>query len=136
MIWSPLRFALLFTLALALVLPEASPVSAGGSSEGGRVGNPKRLRAQREGRPPGRKMSRPPVPEPEQRVPLKSSALIPNPEPSERGGSGYARRGKYFYETPKAIELSRRKPGSGYKATVPRPEKLGTERRARDGRRR
>ena len=133
---SPLRIVLLLALALALVLPEALSAMAASSSEGGRVGNPKRLRAQREPRPSGRKMSHPPVPEPEQRLPLKSSALIPNPEPSERGGSGYTRRGKYFYETPKDIELTRTKPGAGYKATVPRPEKLGTERRARDGRRR
>jgi hypothetical protein len=133
---SRLRIVVLALLALALVLPDAATVWARGSSEGGRIGNPKRLRSQREPRPPGRKMSRPQIPEPEQRLPLRSTALIPNPEPSERGGSGYKRKGKYFYETPKDIELTRTKRGAGYRASVPRPEKLGTERRARDGRRR
>jgi len=61
--------------------------------------------------------------------------VVPNPEPIKRGGSGYARKGEYFYETPKDMELTRTKNGAGYKATVPRPEKLGTERRAKDGRR-
>lgn len=128
------RLLLLPLAAATLALLCAEPALAG-SGEGGRVGNPKRLRTQREPHPPGRKMSRPAIPDPEQRLPLRSSALIPNPEPSERGGSGYKRSGKYFYETPKDIELTRTKPGSGYKATVPRPEKLGTERRAKDGRR-
>ncbi|MBY0275309.1 hypothetical protein K2Z84_08210 [Candidatus Binatia bacterium] len=124
-----LRILIPGTVALALVV-SCADVTHG---EGGRVGNPKRLRAQREKSPGGRKMQRPAIPEPEQRLPLRSSAVIPNPEPSKRGGSGYARNGKYFYETPKDIELTRTKAGSGYKVSVPRPEQLGTERRAKDG---
>ena len=135
MIRKLLRGLVLGGVSLALVLSCVEVSSAGSTGEGGRVGNPKRLRAQREKPLGGRKMSRPPIPEPDQRKTLRSSALIPNPEPSKRGGSGYARKGKYFYETPKDIELSRSKPGSGYRATVPRPEQLGTERRAKDGRR-
>lgn len=128
-----LRVLIPGTLALALVVSCADVSHAGSTGEGGRVGNPKRLRAQREKSPGGRKMQRPPIPEPEQRLPLRSSAIIPSPEPSKRGGSGYTRNGKYFYETPKDIELTRTKPGSGYKVSVPRPEQLGTERRAKDG---
>jgi len=133
---SPLRLLVLALTATTFLAAASSVVEAASSSEGGRVGNPKRLRTQREKRPPGRKMSRPSIPEPEQRLPLRSKALIPNPEPNTRGGSGFTRKGKYFYETPKDIELTRSKPRSGYNASVPRPEKLGTERRAKDGRRR
>lgn len=133
MIRSLLRVLVLGPCALALVVSCADVSLAGSTGEGGRVGNAKRLRAQREKPPGGRKMQRPAIPEPEQRLQLRSSALIPNPEPSKRGGSGYARKGKYFYETPKEIELTRTKPGSGYKVSVPRPEQLGTERRAKDG---
>jgi hypothetical protein len=128
-----LRSVLLAALALALVASCAEVSHAGPTGEGGRVGNPKRLRAQREKPSGGRKMQRPAIPEPEQRLPLRSSAIIPSPEPSKRGGSGYTRNSKYFYETPKDIELTRTKPGSGYKVSVPRPEQLGTERRAKDG---
>ena len=135
MMQTVLRGLVLGALSLALVVSCVDVSLAGSTGEGGRVGNPKRLRTQREKPQGGRKMSRPPIPEPDQRKPLRSSALIPNPEPSQRGGSGYMRKGKYFYETPKDIELTRTKPGSGYRATVPRPEKLGTERRAKDGRR-
>ncbi|MBM4243175.1 MAG: hypothetical protein FJ148_05075 [Deltaproteobacteria bacterium] len=127
----------LFTAAVSLALlvssVEVSRSQSGG--DGGRIYDPKRLRTQRERPLGGRTMSRPAVPEPDQRKPLRSSALIPDPGPSKRGGSGYTRKGKYFYETPKDIELTRSKPGAGYNATVPRPEQLGTERRAKDGRR-
>jgi hypothetical protein len=133
MIRSLPRFLVLGAVSLALVVSCVDVTFAGSTGEGGRVGNPKRLRAQREKPLGGRKMQRPAIPEPEQRLPLRSSALIPNPEPSKRGGSGYTRNGKYFYETPKDIELTRTKPGKGYNATIPRPEQLGTERRAKDG---
>ena len=128
-----LRVVILGAVSLALVIPCAESAFAKSSSEGGRIGNPKRLRTQREKPPGGRKMQRPAIPEPEQRLPLRSTAVIPNPEPSKRGGSGYTRNGKYFYETPRDIELTRTKQGAGYRATVPRPEQLGTERRAKDG---
>lgn len=107
-----------------------------GSEGGGRIYKPSRLRTPREPRPPGRRMSRPPIPEPEQRQPLRPSALIPNPEPRSRGGSGYVRKGKYFYEMPRDIELKRLKNRRGYRPSIPRPEQMGTERYSRDGRRR
>jgi len=129
-----IRLALVAALALAVALP-ASEAFAGKNGEGGRVYNPSRLRTPREPRPPGRRMQRPPIPEPEQRLPLRSTAIIPNPEPNKRGGSGYQRNGKYFYETPKDIEMKRVKGNAGYRPSVPRPEVLGTERRAKDGRR-
>ncbi|HEY8514348.1 MAG TPA: hypothetical protein VIS07_02415 [Candidatus Binatia bacterium] len=136
-----MRFAKHSLLALAALLAAAVAVppndaEAGKYGEGGRIYKPSRLRTPREPRPPGRRLQRPQIPEPEQRIPLRSSAIIPNPEPNKRGGSGYVRKGKYFYETPKDIELKRLKGRSGYKPTVPRPEVLGTERRAKDGRRR
>ena len=131
-----IRLLLVALLGVTFLLAHVDLAAAGGSDSGGRIGKPSRLRTPREPRAPGRKMSRPPIPEPEQRLPLRSRAIIPNPEPISRGGSGYTRKGKYFYETPKDIELTRNKPGSGYNPTIPRPEKLGTERRAKDGRRR
>ncbi|MEW6273219.1 MAG: hypothetical protein AB1689_28400 [Thermodesulfobacteriota bacterium] len=133
----PRRIVLALATAMALAIG-APPLDAfaGKSGEGGRVYRPSRLRTPREPRPPGRRMQRAPIPEPEQRIPLRSSALIPNPEPNKRGGSGYVRRGKYFYETPKDIELKRVKGRGGYRPAVPRPEVFGTERRAKDGRRR
>jgi hypothetical protein len=40
-----------------------------------------------------------------------------------RGGAGYQRNGKYFYATPRDIELKRSaKADAGYKPTIPRPE--------------
>src|SRR5260221_5437658 len=69
-------------------------------------------------------MKRPAIPEPEERLPLRSTAVIPNPEPSSPGGSGYQRNGKYFYATPRDIELKRVKSRSGYNPTIPRPEPL------------
>jgi hypothetical protein len=126
-----LRLLSLVALALALSLAHVERAAAG-SSEGGRIYDPSRLRTQREPRPKGRKMSRPPIPEPEQRLPLRTTATVPNPDPISRGGSGYERKGKYFYETPKDMQMTRTKTGAGYKANVPRPEKLGTERRSKD----
>jgi hypothetical protein len=131
----PTVLALVAAVAVTVATP-ARDAAAGKYGEGGRVYNPSRLRTPKEPKPPGRRMQRPPIPEPETRIPLRSSAIIPNPEPNKRGGSGYTRRGKYFYETPKDIELKRVKGRSGYRPTVPRPEVLGTERRAKDGRRR
>jgi hypothetical protein len=114
---------------LVLVLSVAAPAAAkSGSDGGGRIGNPSRLRTQRESAAHGRQMKRPPIPDPEDRLPLRSTALIPNPEPSSRGGSGYQRNGKYFYATPRDIEMKRTKPGTGYNATIPRPETVGGER--------
>jgi hypothetical protein len=53
---------------------------------------------------------------------LRSTAKIPNPEPRNRGGSGYVRRGKYFYEEPEAPTLTRKSPNSRLKASIPSPE--------------
>lgn len=132
-----LRRLLAATLLVGFAGVSTAPAWArGGSESGGRIYRPSRLRTPREPRPPGRKMSRPPIPEPEQRQPLRSSALIPNPEPRSRGGSGYARKGKYFYELPREIELKRLKNRRGYRPSIPRPERIGTTRHGKDGRRR
>jgi hypothetical protein len=99
--------------------------------EPGRLYNTQRLRVPREQRAPGRVMRRPSIPDPEDRQPLRSSALIPSPEPSTHGGSGYQRNGKYFYATPRDIQLRRVKPGYGYNPTIPRPEPVGLGQRYR-----
>jgi hypothetical protein len=127
-----------FVLAAALLGFAAVHVESAWarSDGGGRIYNPSRLRTQRESRSPGRKIRRPQIPEPEQRVPLRSSALIPNPEPKTRGGSGYERKGQYFYETPRDIRLKRTKGQTGYKPSIPRPERVGTVRYQKDGRKR
>ena len=49
--------------SLAFVVSMRRGVARGSTGEGGRVGNPKRLRAQRE--KGDRKMQRPPIPEPD-----------------------------------------------------------------------
>jgi hypothetical protein len=119
----------------AAVVVAASAVSAGdawaGSSslkfkqsgEGtGRVYDPSRLRTKKTGPAPGRVLRNPPIPEPENPRQLRSTAKIPSPEPRGRGGSGYARRGKYFYEIPEPPELTRTAPNARLKASIPNPE--------------
>lgn len=118
------KFLRLLAVASFAVTCVASYAVAKSSEGGGRVYNPSKLRTQRESVPRGRTMKRPSIPDPEERLPLRSTAVIPNPEPSSRGGSGYQRNGKYFYATPRDIELKRVKSRSGYNPTIPRPEPL------------
>lgn len=128
------RILLTTAFTVAMLVPQVEISFAG--SEGGRIRNPSRLRTPRESGSPGRRMKRPSIPEPEQRIPLRSTARIPSPEPHKRGGSGYVRRGQFFYETPRDIELKRTRGNDQGKPTIPRPEVIGTERFSKDGRRR
>ena len=99
------RRTLSILLALALIFgPAATTWAAGG---GGRVGNPKNLRTKKTQKERGRMMRRPPMPEPRMKTPATYRATIPDPTPRTRGGSGYTRRGGYFYEKPKQIYSAR-----------------------------
>ena len=91
-------------LSLALIFGPAATTWANG---GGRIGNPKNLRTRKTQKERGRIMRRPPIPEPRMKTPATYRATIPDPTPRHRGGGGYARRGKYFYEKPKPIYASR-----------------------------
>jgi hypothetical protein len=100
----------------------ANPDLASAGNGGGRVYNPKALRVKAESATKGRIMRRP-NPQVRDGQPLKRSyAIIPDPRPARRGGSGYVRKGKYFYETPKQITYSQRNWNTrNYKDTVPNP---------------
>ena len=107
------RFALAAALVVAsLIAVGVQPSDAGtsvkvpGGSQG-RVYDPSHLRGQRERRAPGRGMKPPKPPDPEVHEPVRPHAEIPNPEPQRRGGSGYARRGQYFYAAPSPTTLRR-----------------------------
>lgn len=115
----------LLLLAGALVTATAlaaSPDLGWAANGGGRVYNPKALRVKAESATKGRIMRRP-NPQVRDGQPLKRSyAIIPDPRPARRGGSGYTRKGKYFYETPKQITFSQRNWNTrSYKDTVPNP---------------
>lgn len=73
------------------------------SAADGRAYNPSRMRPKAE---TGRQMRRTTVPEPVARPPTRLKATIPDPTPRKRGGEGLMRRGRYFYEVAKPIQLS------------------------------
>lgn len=125
------KFMRLLAVASLAVTCVASHAVAKSSEGGGRIYNPEKLRTPKERVPKGRSMKRPSIPDPEERQPVRSSALIPNPSPSSRGGGGYQRNGKYFYETPRDIELKGARKSNRYNPTIPRPEPVGIERRAK-----
>jgi hypothetical protein len=91
-------------------------------SSGGRVYNPKALRVKKEAAQQGRQIRRP-NPQVRDGQPLRRSyAVIPDPRPARRGGSSYNRNGRYFYEKPKPITMSKRNWNTrSYKDTVPNP---------------
>src|SRR5258707_11968413 len=125
------KFIRLLAVASFAVTCVASHALAKSSEGGGRIYNPEKLRIQKEPMPKGRSMKRPSIPDPEERQPVRSSALIPNPQPSSRGGGGYQRNGKYFYETPRDIELKGVRKSNRYSPPIPRPEPVGLEHRAK-----
>jgi hypothetical protein len=88
----------------------------------GRVFNPKRLRVKADQASRGRTLKDVRVPSPDPRQPLKPRAEIPNPEPRRRGGSGYARKGRYFYQKPKPIRAAGSKRGSVERVNIPPPD--------------
>ncbi|MBM4269770.1 MAG: hypothetical protein FJ144_24740 [Deltaproteobacteria bacterium] len=120
------RFRILVALfvlgAFAIV---TIPEHAYAGSSGGRIYNPKRLRAKKEPAARGRTLKdqrqKPPV----SREPARAHAEIPNPEPHLRGGSGYSRRGSYFYENPRPIRTIPNSAAKGQvgKIIIPHPNK-------------
>jgi hypothetical protein len=112
----------LVTVVFAATSLAAFPDLGWAGNSGGRVYNPKALRPKASKADKGRYMRRP-SPQVRDGAPLKRSyAVIPDPRPARRGGSGYLRKGKYFYETPKEITMSQRNWNSrSYKDTVPNP---------------
>lgn len=87
-------------LLLASVPQIANAQRSGG---GGRIYNPKRLRPRAEPAARGRVLRDPRKAPTNPRQPARRRALIPNPEKRIKGGSGYTRRGKYYYQDPKQI---------------------------------
>ena len=94
----------LLLLSSALVLAPMADAVAGG--RGGRIYNPKRLRPKAEPPARGRTMRDPRKAPSAPRQPARATAIIPNPEPRNRGGSGYVKRGKYYYEKPGQIRAT------------------------------
>jgi hypothetical protein len=115
--WFSFRFilaAVAFVVAFGEPLAQLAYAAEGGS---GRIKNPAKLR---EKAAKGRSIKAPPIPDPPRRQPVRASAKIPSPEPRARGGHGYQRRGKYFYEEPTPITLNRNV-GKRRRLTVPPP---------------
>lgn len=100
----PLKLLAIFMAAVFLAAPAAALAGSGG-----RVGNPKNLRPKKTQQERGRRMRRAPIPEPKMKQPATNRALIPDPTPKKRGGSGYTRRGRYFYQNAKPIYAKRGK---------------------------
>ncbi len=113
--------AMLLLSAVAAIVIAAGPTPSWAGS-GGRVYNPKALRPKKEPVPSGRSMRRPNA-QVRDGVPLKRTyAVIPNPEPQRRGGSKYVRKGRYFYELPRPITVSRRSwTTRNYSEVIPNP---------------
>lgn len=121
---SPLRSAALLAGALLFLGLGAAtlPGRALAGGQGGRIHNPKRLRVKKESVAPGRRMRRPSVTVRRGRPLRRSFAVIPNPEPRRRGGSGFIRRGRYFYELPRPITANRRSwTHHSYRPVIPDP---------------
>jgi hypothetical protein len=114
--------AMLLLSAVAAIAIVVGPMPSWAASSGGRVYNPKALRPKKEPVPSGRTMRRPNA-QVRDGQPLKRSyAVIPNPEPQRRGGSKYVRKGRYFYELPRPITVSRRSwTTRSYAEVIPNP---------------
>lgn len=115
------RYAAAFLVAVLATVVVAHGALADSGESTGRIYNPKRTRTSKTGAERGRDMKRPPVPDPRDHQQLRSTAEVPSPEPRARGGSGYARKGKYFYAEPTPPTLTRRTNERAH-ATIPSPE--------------
>ena len=100
---SPTKKLIVWSLAIAFMMAPVASLAAGG----GRVGDPKNLRVKKTQKERGRIMRRPPIPDPRPKQPATLRAAIPDPTARPRGGKGYNRRGRYFYEKPKPIYAGR-----------------------------
>jgi len=117
------RRAILVLAAVAVTVATlGTPGLVWAGASGGRVYDPKALRPKKEPVPTGRQIRRP-NPQVRDGAPLRRSyAIIPDPRPARRGGSNYARNGRYFYEKPKPVTMSQRNWNTrSYTDTVPNP---------------
>ncbi len=113
--------ALVFSLG---ILVSSLPGDAYAQSRGGRVYNPKRLRTRAERPARGRTVSDPRrATTPPQRQPARRRALIPNPEPQKKGGSGYLKRGQRYYAIPERIRVGGNPKRRVERVTIPHPNK-------------
>ncbi len=88
---------------------------------GGRVYNPKRLRPRAEPASRGRVLRDPRKAPSNPRQPARRRALIPNPEARKKGGSGYSKRGKYYYQDPKQIRAGGNSKRRVERVKIPHP---------------
>lgn len=102
-----------------------------GNDNSGRIHDPTRLRTPATGKAPGRFLHRPDVPEPEMPRSLRSSAVVPDPTPNLRGGTGFERRGKFFYRQADPPALTRRLGRNDYRALIPSPDQERVTRSSR-----
>lgn len=107
---------------LVVALPE--PADAQGSG-GGRIYNPKRLRTRAEAPARGRILKDPRKAPESPRQPARRRAIIPNPEPNARGGSGYVKRGNMYYEKPAQIRVGGNPKRRVERVTIPHPNAKG-----------
>ncbi len=107
-----------FVLSAAMLLPSIPQ-----DVDAQRIYNPKRLRSRAEPASRGR-VTRDPRKAPTQpRQPARRRALIPNPEPRYKGGSGYTKRGKYYYQDPKQIRAGGNPKRRVERVKIPHPNK-------------
>lgn len=118
---SAIAAAVMFAAATLIVtLPDDATAQG---NRGGRIYNPKRLRSRAE-RPSRGRILRDPRRAPTQpRQPARRRALIPNPEPQIKGGSGYTKRGKYYYQDPKPIRAGGNTKRRVERVKIPHPNK-------------
>ncbi|MDG2306156.1 MAG: hypothetical protein P8R42_16200 [Candidatus Binatia bacterium] len=115
-------FAATIVLGAGLLLASLPQTAIAGSS-GGRVYNSKRLRPRAETAARGRIIRDPRKAPTNPRQPAKRRALIPNPEKRYKGGSGYTKRGNYYYQTPKQIRAGGNTKRRVERIKIPHPNK-------------
>jgi hypothetical protein len=101
-----ISFKKIAALAISIAFLLAPVVS---DAAGGRVGDPKNLRVKKTQKERGRRMRRPPIPDPRLKQPATLRATVPDPTAKLRGGKRYNRRGRYYYEKAKPIYAGRGK---------------------------
>lgn len=120
--FSVLTMAVLFGASLfAAALPE--PAQAQNGRAVGRIYNPKRLRTRADNPLRGRILRDPRKAPSSPRQPARRRALIPNPEPRAKGGTGYTKRGRYYYQDPKPIRAGGNTKRRVERVKIPHPNK-------------
>jgi len=99
------------------------PERADAQTRGGRIHNPKRLRARATTPRRGRIIRDPRKAPTTPRKPGRRHAIIPNPEKHAKGGSGYTKRGKYYYQKPGQIRVGGNPKRHVERVKIPHPNK-------------